>query len=332
MKGVTSQLDLGKAAFIIDSFFIIVSQFSTKFNVLANFVRVYVMPPRIEEGISFEILDWVQQICQTFCGVGIYDQAMADFPHILIVDDDREIRALLSTFLQKHGYTATTAADGTDMQQQLTRQSYDLVVLDLMLPGEDGLSLCRRLRANSTIPIIMLTAVDEDMDRIIGLEMGADDYVTKPFNPRELLARIKAVLRRTDLRRTDNAQATRSAPRLQAPRTIKFAFEEWILDVGRRELRTSGPDKNTKGTLVSLTAGEFDLLLAFAEHPQRVLTRDQLLDYTKGYGATTFDRSIDVQLSRLRRKIEPNPKEPTLIKTVRGGGYLFTATVVRLES
>ncbi len=252
---------------------------------------------------------------------------MADFPHILIVDDDREIRELLSTFLQKHGYTTASVADGTEMYQQLKLQSHDLIVLDLMLPGEDGLSLCRQLRATSTIPIIMLTAVDEDMDRIIGLEMGADDYVTKPFNPRELLARIKAVLRRTDY-----AQAVDSGTNVSAPGVQTFQFEGWVLDLGRRELRTAATEPSQQGTLVSLTAGEFDLLLAFVEHPQRVLTRDQLLDYTKGYGTASFDRSIDVQLSRLRRKIETNPKEPILIKTVRGGGYLFTPPVVRLDT
>ncbi len=250
---------------------------------------------------------------------------MADFPHILIVDDDLEIRELLSTFLQKHGYPVTIAADGVEMHHQLAAHTYDLMVLDVMLPGEDGLSLCRQLRANSTLPIIMLTAVDEDMDRIIGLEMGADDYVTKPFNPRELLARIKAVLRRVDY-----GQSAAISPSASGLGRAQFGFEGWILDVGRRELRAAGPNSDHQGTLVSLTAGEFDLLLAFVEHPQRVLTRDQLLEQTKGYGAVGFDRSIDVQLSRLRRKIEPNPKEPILIKTVRGGGYLFTPTVHRL--
>lgn len=275
-------------------------------------------------------------------------------PHVLIVDDDREIRDLLSQFLQKHGYQASTVADGTAMQQALEDSTYDLIVLDLMLPGDDGLTLCRQLRTNSAVPIIMLTAVGEDMDRIIGLEMGADDYVTKPFNPRELLARIKAVLRRNDLLQQQLTQqqhqpnfgqsypvqpqdaAIPHSPEMAPPPC--FQFEGWILDVGKRELRTrppqSGPSANdsphsSSGTLVSLTAGEFDLLLAFVEHPQRVLSRDQLLDYTKGYGAMSFDRSIDVQLSRLRRKIEDNPKAPVLIKTIRGGGYMFTPTVAR---
>ncbi|MGK7888870.1 MAG: response regulator [Leptolyngbyaceae cyanobacterium] len=244
-----------------------------------------------------------------------------DFPHILIVDDDSEIRELLSQFLQSHGYRTETAADGVVMQETLQQISPDLIVLDVMLPGDDGLSLCRQLRATSTIPIIMLTAVDADMDRIIGLEMGADDYVTKPFNPRELLARIKAVLRRVDYAQTST----------KGESTDCFGFEGWCLDVGRRELRMDWPNTAAAGTLVSLTAGEFDLLLAFVEHPQRVLSRDQLLEYTKGYAAISFDRSIDVQLSRLRRKIEPNPKEPKLIKTVRGGGYMFTPTVKRVR-
>ncbi|MEB3229482.1 MAG: response regulator [Leptolyngbyaceae bacterium] len=244
-----------------------------------------------------------------------------NLPQILIVDDDSEIRELLSQLLHSHGYRCDTAADGAVMREILQTLLPDLIVLDIMLPGEDGLSLCRQLRATSTIPIIMLTAVDADMDRIIGLEMGADDYVTKPFNPRELLARIKAVLRRVDYAQTvspgDGADC--------------FEFEGWRLDLGKRELRVDLPNKPESGTLVTLTAGEFDLLLAFVEHPQRVLSRDQLLDYTKGYDAVGFDRSIDVQLSRLRRKIEPNPKEPKLIKTVRGGGYLFTPMVKRVR-
>ena len=204
------------------------------------------------------------------------------------------------------------------MKQILSTHSVDLIVLDLMLPGEDGLSLCRAIRASSTIPIIMLTAVNEDMDRIIGLEMGADDYITKPFNPRELLARVKAVLRREEF-------AKRSQTNEQAH---CLCFEHWRLDLIRRELRELSSETD-EGTLISLTTGEFELLVAFAEHPQQVLSRDQLLDQTKGYGSMPYDRSIDVQLSRLRRKIEPNPKEPTLIKTVRGGGYMFTPAVTR---
>lgn len=235
-------------------------------------------------------------------------------PHILIVDDDREIRDLLSRFLKKHGYRAETAGDGREMDQKLEDNRFDLIVLDIMMPGEDGLSICRRLRAAQTLPIIMLTAVAEETDRIIGLEIGADDYLTKPFNPRELLARIKAVLRRTG-----------TAPRAGAePDGEVLAFEGWQLDVSKRELHS--PD----GVLVTLTGGEFDLLVAFAEHPRRVLSRDQLLDFTKGRAAQPFDRAIDVQISRLRRKIESDPKDPQFIKTVRAGGYIFTVEVAEL--
>ena len=236
---------------------------------------------------------------------------MNDAPHILIVDDDREIRDLLSRFLKKHGYRVSTAEDGRAMQQQIEQGRFDLLVLDLMLPGEDGLSLCRRLRAESQVPVIMLTALGEETDRIVGLEMGADDYLAKPFNPRELLARIKAVMRRT-------GRAPR--PSEAAPAT-QLRFEGWCLDVGRRELRA--PD----GALVDLTAGEFDLLVCLAEHPQRVLNRDQLLDLTRGRDAAPFDRSIDIQISRLRRKLEDDPKQPRIVKTVRGGGYVFSARV-----
>jgi two-component system OmpR family response regulator len=238
---------------------------------------------------------------------------MTGTPHLLIVDDDREIRDLLSRFLVKHGYRVDSAADGRAMDKLLKSGRFDLVVLDLMLPGEDGLALCRRLRVESQIPIIMLTALSEETERIIGLEMGADDYLAKPFNPRELLARIKAVLRRTagaSGRRADETGAS-------------IGFAGWRLDAARRELTSP------EGVRVELTAGEFDLLLAFAEHPRRVLTRDQLLDLTRGRMAQPFDRSIDVQLSRLRRKIEADPKNPEIIKTVRAGGYIFTHPVER---
>ncbi len=238
---------------------------------------------------------------------------MSRSPHILVVDDDREIRDLVARFLTKHGYRVDTAADGRAMMQALGQGRFDLVVLDLMLPGEDGLSLCRRLRADSTLPVIMLTAIGEETDRIIGLEMGADDYLAKPFNPRELLARIKAVLRRAG-----------AAPGHGEPAANEvFRFDGWRLDPARRELRS--PDD----VLVPLTGGEFDLLAAFARHPKRVLSREQLLDLTRGRAAVPFDRSIDVQLSRLRRKIEADPREPAMIKTVRGGGYIFTRDVER---
>jgi two-component system OmpR family response regulator len=231
--------------------------------------------------------------------------------HLLVVDDDRQLRDLLTRFLGKHGYRVTTARDGQEMRQALENWRIDLVILDLMLPGDDGLTLCRELRAESRMPIIMLTAMGEETDRIVGIEMGADDYLPKPFNPRELLARIKAVLRRTQ-------EASLQAP---AGGDVTLRFAGWRLDRVQRKLES--PD----GVVVELSGGEFNLLLAFVEHPRRVLSRDQLLDLSRGRAAVPFDRSVDVQVGRLRRKIETDPKDPQLIKTVRGGGYLFTAAV-----
>lgn len=245
-----------------------------------------------------------------------YTVGMESQPHILVVDDDREIRDLLGRFLAKHGLHVTTAKDGAEMERALAEWSIDLIVLDLMMPGEDGLSLTRRLRGQgSTLPIIMLTAMGEDTDRIVGLEMGADDYLPKPFNPRELLARVKAVLRRSQ---PDEAAAP--APEAGGSR---YRFLDWHLDIATRDL-ISG-----EGVVTPLSAGEFDLLLAFVEHPRRVLSRDQLLDLARGRQAIPFDRSIDIQVSRLRRKLGDEAKDPQLIKTVRGGGYLFTAEVLR---
>ncbi len=240
---------------------------------------------------------------------------MNNSEHILIVDDDREIRDLLGRFLDKHGLRVTTAADGQEMKKALADWKIDLVVLDLMMPGEDGLTLCRNLRTHSNLPVIMLTAMGEETDRIIGLEMGADDYLAKPFNPRELLARIKAVLRRTADRPTRNRGADEDL------KSMRYSFSGWLLDVDKRELFSPS------GALVPLSGGEFELLLAFVSHPGRVLNRDQLLDLARGREAQPFDRSIDVQVSRLRRKIEDDPKAPSLIKTVRSGGYLFATEV-----
>lgn len=228
-----------------------------------------------------------------------------------MVDDDREIRDLLARFLTKQGYRVTAVADGRAMRQALEEWKIDLIVLDLMLPGEDGLALCRDLRTRSAIPVIMLTVMGEETDRVIGLEMGADDYMAKPFNPRELAARIKAVLRRS--------RAATAGPADRARTVLRFSG--WTLDIARRRL--TSPD----GLVVELTTGEFDLLVAFAERPHRVLTRDQLLDITHGRSEAPFDRSVDMQVSRLRRKIERDPKAPELIKTVRGGGYMFTSDV-----
>ena len=232
-------------------------------------------------------------------------------PHILVVDDHADIRDLLKRFLEQHGYRVSCARDGWEMKKLLEHSTIQLIVLDLMLPGEDGLTLCRELRVHSAIPIVMLTAMGEDMDRIVGLEMGADDYLAKPFNPRELLARIKAVLRR-------------SQPQDEPPAEIGVAhyyFAQWQLDMLRRELVDSS------GIGISLSTAEFDLLKVFLERPQRVLSRDQLLDLARGREAQAFDRAIDTQVSRLRRKLEQDAKNPELIKTVWGGGYLFAAEV-----
>ena len=242
--------------------------------------------------------------------------------HILLVDDDHEIRTLLSRYLAGQGYRTTAAADGREMREVLARCAIDLIVLDLMLPGEDGLALCRWVRAQSNVPVIMLTARGEEIDRIVGLEMGADDYLAKPFSPRELVARIKAVLRRTG-QASGGSTGEDSGGRAGGEQGEIVMFAGWALDIAARRL--TAPD----GTLVPLSAGEFGLLAAFVSHPQRVLSRDRLLDLARGREAQPFDRSIDVQVSRLRRKIEEDPSDPQLITTVRGGGYMFTPPVTR---
>jgi two-component system, OmpR family, response regulator len=236
---------------------------------------------------------------------------MQGSPHILIVDDHREIRDLVSRALTKEGFRVSTAGDGRAMRKVLADRRIDLVLLDLMLPGEDGLSLCRAIRAESNLPIVMLTAKGDEVDRVIGLEMGADDYLPKPFGSRELIARIRAVLRRSQ---HDASTDDRTRPRL-------YRFDRWALDPGARELLSN--DRVT----VPLSTGEFDLLMAFVERPQRVLSRDQLLDLARGRVSAGFDRSIDTQVSRLRRKLEVDPGEPKIIKTVWGGGYVFTPAV-----
>jgi two-component system OmpR family response regulator len=236
---------------------------------------------------------------------------MANVPNILVVEDDRETRTLIAKYLRTNSCNVTTAADGREMEKVMADTRVDLLILDVMLPGEDGLSLCRKVRAESQLPIIMLTARGEDVDRILGLEMGADDYLPKPFNPRELLARINAVLRRqaTAL----NASAT--------PNATALSFAGWQIDLRLRELR------NPEGARVAMTSAEFDLLRAFVERSGRVLSRDSLLDLTQGRSAGSFERSIDVLVSRIRRKIEIDPQDAQLIKTVRSGGYMFTPTV-----
>ncbi|QXZ80337.1 response regulator [Rhizobium sp. L51/94] len=235
-----------------------------------------------------------------------------DQAHILIVEDDTEIAGMLVDLACANGYKATSADSGADMDRLLARYKYDLIVLDAMLPGEDGFSICRRLRSSGTIPIIMLTALQEDIDRILGLELGADDYVTKPFNSRELIARIKSILRRASyVREQDGGLAA-------------LTFSGWRIDPNSRQLH------DAEGAQVSMTTAEFDLLLAFCQNPNKILTREQLLSMTHAGTAGPIERSIDAHISRVRQKIEPNLKEPTFIKTVRLGGYMFAAKVERI--
>ena len=235
-------------------------------------------------------------------------------PHILIVDDHRDIRDALAKYLEKNGMRATSAANAVAMDAALKVGQFDLIVLDVMMPGEDGLSVCRRLRAQGSVPILMLTALGDETDRIVGLEVGADDYLPKPFNPRELLARIKAILRRSDRGEVTGGNFAGH----------KLAVDRWVLDPDRRTLT------DTDGTEVALTTAEFRLLTVFLERPRFVLSRDQLLDLTSGRAAQVFDRTIDNQISRLRRKIEVDPAKPALIVTVWGGGYSLAADVKEL--
>lgn len=239
---------------------------------------------------------------------------MEPSPHILVVDDHRDIRELLGRYLAQHGFRVSPADSAAAARRILKSAAVDLVVLDVMMPGESGLQLTRSLREAGDVPIILLTAMGEETDRIIGLEMGADDYLAKPFNPRELVARIRTVLRR--------AQAL-PRPREPAAADGRLRFDRWQLDLARRELLDEA------GVTVPLSSGEFRLLAALLERPGLVLTRDQLLDLTRGRAAGLFDRSIDNQISRLRRRIERDPARPALIKTVRGDGYSFVGPVTR---
>jgi len=234
--------------------------------------------------------------------------------HILVVDDDRDIRELVVDYLQKAGYRATGAANGKEMRALLDKQHVDLVVLDLMMPGEDGLTLCRQLRSDrhQDLPVLMLTARSDDMDRILGLEMGADDYMVKPFVARELLARIRAILRRFRAL-PPNLQVT------EAGRIL--AFGEWQLDTSARHLL------DAEGTIVALSGAEYRLLRVFLDHPQRVLTRDQLLNFTQGRDAELFERSIDLLVSRVRQRLNEDARTPAYIKTVRSEGYVFSMPV-----
>jgi two-component system OmpR family response regulator len=234
---------------------------------------------------------------------------MTGEPHVLIVDDERDILDPLATYVSRNGFRVSKARDAAAAREVLAAHAIDIALIDIMMPGEDGLSLTGFLRATSKTPVILLTAKAEETDRIVGLELGADDYVTKPFSPRELVARIKAVLRRSS-----NAQV--SAPDAEA-----YAFGEWVLRTGEREL----VDGN--GNRLALSTGEYNLLLAFVTHPHRVLSRDQLLDLSQGRELAAFERSIDNTVSRLRKKLEADPRDPKLIKTVWGGGYTLAADV-----
>jgi two-component system, OmpR family, response regulator len=236
----------------------------------------------------------------------------ANVARVLIVDDDGQIRQLLAGFLKENGLDVALARDGIEMRTALSGKAIDLVVLDLMLPGTGGLDLCRELRRTSSVPVIMLTAKGDDTDRIVGLEVGADDYLAKPFNPRELLARINAVLRRS---RGDAG----AVPSVRGA----YAFDGWRVDLLRRELI------NPDGALVGLSGAEFDMLIAFMESPNRILSRDRLLETARNRTSDVFDRSVDVLVSRLRRKIEQGSDGVEVIKTVRGAGYLFMPRVTR---
>jgi two-component system OmpR family response regulator len=240
---------------------------------------------------------------------------MSELPHILVVDDHREIRDAVTRYLKKNGMRATSARDAVDMDAKLANGQYDLIVLDVMMPGEDGLSVCRRLSASGSVPILMLTALGGETDRIVGLEIGADDYLSKPFNPRELVARIKAILRRS-------IKFEPFAGKLSGRR---IAFADWILDTDSRVL------SNAEGVQIDLTSSEFKLLTILLERPRFVLSRDQLLDLSAGRAPSVFDRTIDNQISRLRRKIERDPSRPRIITTVRGGGYCLAADVRELS-
>lgn len=243
---------------------------------------------------------------------------MSDSPHILVVDDEPRIRTMLRRYLVDEGFKITEAANGAALRDLFERERFDLVLLDLMMPGEDGLTLARYVRQRSDVPIIILTGKGELIDRVAGLEAGADDYIGKPFHLREVLARIRTVLRRA----VAKPVATAPAPPPDQTPGETLVFDGWKLDLRRRELFSP------TGEPVSLTTGEFDLLRAFASNPNRVLNRDQLMDLVKGREWSAFDRAMDTQIVRLRKKIEVNPSNPALIKTVRGVGYIFVVAVI----
>jgi two-component system, OmpR family, response regulator len=240
---------------------------------------------------------------------------METLSRIAVVEDDPEISRMMVSFMTDHGFDVSAARSGRDLDKVMSGGKIDCVILDVGLPGEDGLSICKRLRGKSSVPIIMVTARGTETDRIVGLELGADDYLPKPFSPRELVARVKAVIRRA------GAQEQQAAP----PQPQVLMFEGWKLDMARRQLF------DPAGAPRSLTSGEFNVLALFCTHPRKVLSRDDLLELLHGRAAAVFDRSIDVQISRLRRKIETNLKDPTFIKTIRYGGYFFTPEVTAVS-
>jgi len=236
--------------------------------------------------------------------------------HILVVDDDPRIRQMLTRYFEQEGYRVTAVADGAAMRAQLKAKPVDVILLDVVMPGEDGLTIAREIRASSDVGIIMLTGRDEVLDRVVGLEVGADDYIAKPFHLREVLARVKSVLRR-------RKAAPEPVERSEDKAEDVIRFDGWLLDTARRRLVSPG------GEDVALTSGEFDLLAALAKHPGRVFSRETLMEHTRGHGLKAFDRTIDAQIARLRKKIERDPKSPTIVKSVRAVGYVFTAKVER---
>lgn len=239
------------------------------------------------------------------------DRASVTGASILVVDDDAQIRLLVANLLRDSGFRVTTARDARSFREALGGDGIDLVILDLMLPGASGLDLCKELRRSSTLPVIILSARGAETDRVVGLEIGADDYISKPFSARELVARVNALLRRAN-----NATPTAANGGL-------LLFDGWALDTRRRELQ------NPQGVVIDLSTGEYDMLLSFLEAPQRVLSRDQLMDAAKNKSANGYDRAIDIQVSRLRRKIDTNEEGQAMIKTVRGTGYMFVPAVDR---
>lgn len=244
------------------------------------------------------------------------DAGAAMLPHVVALDDDEAVRSLISEYLTNNDLRVTTVESGRELDELLAREVADAVILDLRLPGEDGMQIAQRLRAQSTIPILMVTGRTDEADRVMGLELGADDYLVKPFSPRELLARVRALLRRASARAT----VADALARIRA-----YRFGTWELNLGLRKL------KSVSGETVELTNGEFSLLAAFLSAPQQILTRDQLLDLSRLHNAEVYDRSIDVQILRLRRKIEPDPSQPTYIRTERGAGYVFHAAVEQVR-